>query len=769
MPNRFKKLVVTFLTIFIAGSVFLPSISFAQTDSTATTTEQNPTNQVLTQTGSGFSESLPNLPICNITGAGDGTFEGCFVRLFYYAILYPSAWIASIAGQIFDYFVAYTLNSESYHSGGFVESGWRIVRDLINASFIFILLYVAIRFIINAQSSGISRILPRILILAVVINFSLFATRAIIDAGNILARVFYEKIVVENDVGAETTHYTTLSAGLIGKVNPQKLLSADTFRVRHEATGIDSSIEQNTLGTLNNVDNEALGQGFQVGAGFMILIILLASAVNIALAWVFFSVSLSLVGRTLGLWIMMIMSPVAFASASIPFLKVKDYGFNDWIQKTAQLSFMAVLFMFFLYLTIMFLDVANSTILNVAFESQNMSTVHLIMAVVVPCIAVLYLLKIAQNQAKSMSGEFGSMVGTALKWGTVAALGAGGLALGATAGAGAALGRQTLGRGGAALARSANTSTAFGRAQRRLGNRMSRANYDARNVNIPQPIQSATRTLRSGLSYATGGAVGAGDLRMTNLNRLGSPDSRGYTQRREEHMRRTVDRAREFRVDENTTVTTAPTSYTHVDTNGNRSTRVVNSTNISAPEAQAQVEARERALNEARERAHRDNDYESKKQELADKQKEHEKEIEKQKKALDAKEKRYKELVAERQAGNLSIKEADITQARKDRDDQKVIHDTEIARTKSDVDAAKKKVDDVEVLYRDNENELEEARATSAAAARALSNQNAQVLNNYADSVDTWAPFPDAGLTHRYGANRDAAAEIRSTANRERR
>lgn len=551
MCNRFKKLVVTFLTIFIAGSVFLPSISFAQTGPTATTTQPvNPTNQVLTQTGSGFTESLPNLPICSVIGEGEGTFEGCFVRLFYYAILYPSAWIASIAGQVFDYFVAYTLNSESYHSGGFIESGWRIVRDIVNASFIFILLYVAIRFIVNAKDASVVRIVTRVIIIAIVINFSLFMTRAIIDAGNILARVFYEKIVVENDIGAETTHYTTLSAGLIGKVNPQKLLSADTFRIRHEATGIDSSIQQNTLGTLNNVDNEALGNGFQVGAGFMILIILLASAVNIALAWVFFSVSLSLVGRTLGLWIMMIMSPVAFASWSIPFLKIKDYGFEDWLNRTIKLSFMAVLFMFFLYLTIMFLDVANSTILNIAFESENMSTVHLIMAVIVPCVAVLYLLKIAQNQAKSMSGEFGSMVGTVLKRGTMAALGVGGFALGTAAGVGAVAGRQVLGRAGAGLARNANTSTAVGRAQRRLGNRMSRATYDARNVTIPQPV---TRTLRSGLSYATGGAVGAGDLRLTQMNTLtGRPDSRGYTQRREDRVRRRVDGARELLANEQT-------------------------------------------------------------------------------------------------------------------------------------------------------------------------------------------------------------------------
>jgi len=700
MCNRFKKLVVTFLTIFIAGSVFLPSISFAQTGDTATVTQPNPTNQVLTQTGSGFQESLPNLPICSVIGEGDGTFEGCFVRLFYYAILYPSAWIASIAGQVFDYFVAYTLNSESYHSGGFIESGWRIVRDFVNASFIFILLYVAIRFIINAKSSGMERIVSRIIILAIVINFSLFMTRAIIDAGNILARVFYEKIVVENDIGAETTNYTTLSAGLIGKVNPQKLLSPDTFRIRHQATGVDSSIEQNTLGTLNNVDNEALGDGFQVGAGFMILIILLASVVNIALAWVFFSVSLSLVGRTLGLWIMMIMSPVAFASASIPFIKVPKYGFNDWLKKTAELSFMAVLFMFFLYLTIMFLDIANSTILNVAFQSENMSTVHLIMSVIVPCMAVLYLLKIAQNQAKSMSGEFGSMVGTALKWGTTAVLGAGGLALGATAALGGVAGRQIGGRFGAKMAAGADTTKWSGRMQKRMGNYMSKATYDARNMKIPKPIGKIAGLGRSGLSYATDGAVSAGDFKLSNL---GSGSTRNYSKLREDRIKKVVDEAKEF----------APTEGSSVDVNG---------TQVSVSEAQ-------KILDRKRIDAKQANDYDDKI-----------KNRDKRKKVLDETKQDYNTSLREFSQGKIT--DIELASVKRALDDTKKYHD-----------AAIKEVKDIETLWATEEKQFNDAK-------KALAKKKTEFFKNYSKTVDDWAEFPDIGLTHRYGANKEAADEI---------
>ncbi len=753
-----KKLVCGFLTVLILGTVSLPlNYVLAQGTGTGEGTvllEEDP--QTATPTGSGYAQSQSGLPICVFSNVDLGTFEGCFVRLFYYAILYPSAWIAGIAGQVFDYFIAYTLSSESYQSGGFVEKGWKVIRDIANASFIFVLLYIAITFVLNVKTQGAPKLLVRVILIAIVINFSLFFTRIIIDAGNIIARVFYEKIIVENDdLGAEN-NYTTLSAGIMGYVKPQKILSNEVFS--QNTLGVQS----NTTNALNDVDSGSTTE--QIGSGFLILIILIASAINIALAWIFFSVSIFFIGRTLGLWIMMIMSPIAFASVSIPVLgsKLKQFGFNEWLQETAKLSFMAVIFMFFLFLTIMFLDIAFETV----FDLNEGSTMQKIMAVIVPFGAVMFLLVTSKNQAKSMSGDFGKVVGEGIKYAVTGALGAAGLGLGLAAVGTGVLGRQIGGRLGKNMADSANTRNWRGRAQKKFGNYMSKSSWDARNIKVPKPIGKLAGLGRSGLSYATDKAVDAGDFNLTNL---GTGSSKNYSQLREDRIKKIVAESKEFGVDENASLTTSQTSYTHVDASGRRSTRTINPTNISLSQAEAQVEERQRILDNEIERVHRDNDYESKKQELDDKQKEHEKEIEKQKKDLDSKEKTYKEMVAEKQSGNGSITDADIARVRGERDRQKLTHDTEIARTKDDLDTAKRDVERVEVLYRDKENELAQAKATAAAASRAFSNENAQVLNNYADSVDSWAAFPDAGLTHRYGANRDAATEIRNTANRQRR
>ena len=647
---------------------------------------------------SGASQS--SLPECGILPTEAGTIEGCFIRILYYGVLYPSAFLAGIGGTVFDYLTAYTLNSNSYAGGpeSFIEQGWRVLRDLANVSFIFILLYSAIRFILGLDSQSIGKTVARIILVALVINFSLFATRVIVDAGNILGRVFYESIEITNDVQGDQTGRKSISVGLISLFNPQRLLTSDMFT----SYANQSQMTLNQVGGQNTIGNAV--NDVSPSNGFIILILLIASAMNLLIAYVFFSVGIFLIARTAGLWIMMIMSPLAFASIGIPALKGKmgKFGFDGWLSQTISLSFLVVVFLFFLYLTVMFLQIAfnsiTSTILGGGME--NASVIQIIMSVVIPFAIVFFLMTQAKSQAKQMAGDFGSMAVKGLKMAVVGALGTAGLALGVTAGVAAIAGRQVVGRAAAGAAAKADTTTARGRFVKKYGTALANQNFDARNIKIPKPVSSR---LRSGLSYATGGEVSASDFRLTNM-RKGSQKS--YSKLFEEKTKKKVEKAKMYAPDESTKVGV-------VDANGKP---------ISVKEAQKNLDRRRIDAKQA-------NDYDEKI-----------KSRDKQKKVVDDVRRDYNTAIQDFRDGRLT--QIEFGSIKRALDSAKKAHEDKVNEVKG-----------IEDIWKSEETVYNNAK-------KALAKKKTDFFKNYAKEVDSWAAFPDAMLTHRYDANRAASSKI---------
>lgn len=96
-----------------------------------------------------------------------------------------------VAG-IFSATIQYTLIDLSQNLDGIsaITLAWGVIRDLINMSFIFILLYIAIGTILDIGVNW-KNTLVKVVITAILINFSLFFTKIVIDASNLLALTFY--------------------------------------------------------------------------------------------------------------------------------------------------------------------------------------------------------------------------------------------------------------------------------------------------------------------------------------------------------------------------------------------------------------------------------------------------------------------------------------------------------------------------------------------------------------------------------------------------
>lgn len=101
-------------------------------------------------------------------------------------------WLVGIAGAILDFAIReYVIGfGASFKTGGVgvaVDTLWVTVRDIFNLTFIFGLVYIGFKMILGSDDTGTRRWLVSLIIAALLVNFSLFITKFIVDFSNILA------------------------------------------------------------------------------------------------------------------------------------------------------------------------------------------------------------------------------------------------------------------------------------------------------------------------------------------------------------------------------------------------------------------------------------------------------------------------------------------------------------------------------------------------------------------------------------------------------
>jgi hypothetical protein len=430
-----------------------------------------------------------------LTGGSEGTISGCVAGLLY-TIFSVVAWLASFAATFLDILVYYSTSSGSY-TNDFVRNGWAAIRDVANIFFIVALLYIAIKTILSLNTTNNKKILSTIVIVALLINFSLFFTQVIIDGTNILAKVFYNNINSKYEDKTPTATgqigQKSISIGLIDKFDPQKIISQETYNAN--------------MGTVL----------------FICVTLLLIAMVGYA-TYIFLTVGLLFVGRVIMLWISMIFAPIAFASYAIPF-EIPGIGHKEWWKSLLENAFLAPLFIFMLYIIVMFAGFLNKI---VDFKADS-SLIQKMMSVFIPFIILMVLLMKAKDIAVKYSGE----IGKALQKGGAMITG---LALGAATGGMAFAGRATVGRLGNKLAESkfAKDNGRFGRMLGDMGKTAGKSSFDIRRTAAGKGLSKAT-----GMNLESSKALG-----------LGSKEG-GYEKYKKEKIEKRQKRAESLKVGEN--------------------------------------------------------------------------------------------------------------------------------------------------------------------------------------------------------------------------
>lgn len=270
----------------------------------------------------------------------DTSLLDCIPIALYNYVYVPSSAILFFAGSMVDAFFSWSISSSIYRDSTFVVDGWRIIRDLSNIGFIVALVYAAVATILQL-GNNIRRTVVSVIIIGLLINFSLFFSKVVIDAGNTLARVFYNQITISGVTGD-----TIIEAGVEVKSLSQAIV---------DGMDLQKIIHQDTLGAIRE---NSYGQKKYVDEGLVALMIILGIILNLTAAWAFFLISWTFVGRIVGLWLAMIVSPLAFLSRVVPMVGQMGGNFTmaAWFSNLLSLSFLAPIFIFLIYLLILLID-----------------------------------------------------------------------------------------------------------------------------------------------------------------------------------------------------------------------------------------------------------------------------------------------------------------------------------------------------------------------------------------------------------------------------
>lgn len=117
-----------------------------------------------------------------------------------------TSFVAYVAGTLFDYSLELSMNSaEFFEKLGVVEITWSFIRDILNITFIFILLWTAIQILLgNDNKYNAKKVLMNVVIFAILINFSLFAAKLMVDGSNVVSLKIYEAMKSSTDEKSAT-------------------------------------------------------------------------------------------------------------------------------------------------------------------------------------------------------------------------------------------------------------------------------------------------------------------------------------------------------------------------------------------------------------------------------------------------------------------------------------------------------------------------------------------------------------------------------------
>ncbi len=440
-----------------------PSTGFFSTGQVVTDANGNVVAAATTATGIMDPNAAPDKAEafrCVIWDWTGGTWNAC-VGLAAYTFLGFCSWFVFFAAIAFNASIDYGLNMANLINDiPIVELGWTTFRDLTSIFFVFIILYIAINTIIGNSSYGAKALLGKVIIGAILINFSLFFTKVIIDASNIVALQFYAKITLDAKLGSANTGN---SGQRVGIDNPTNHWDSGISAQFADAMGLQTLWNGPDKSQTSGVKSLALNSKNLTIVGVMGGTFLLITAT------VFLAGAIMFLIRSIVFIFLMVLSPLAFMGSILP--STKGYT-KVWWDKLFANAIFAPVYMIFMYAILSMVLTAGKQKVNfIDMFKENVDFTQTFITYFVLNALMLASLLIANKLGAEGAG-----------WAT-------GIASKATFGTAGWLGRNTFGNIAGRMAQSESTffgknaQTGIGRGLYRTLSGVSNRSFDFRNLN----------------------------------------------------------------------------------------------------------------------------------------------------------------------------------------------------------------------------------------------------------------------------------------------
>ncbi len=261
-----------------------------------------------------------------------------------------------------------------------VNIGWQLVRDFLNLFFILILIFIAISTTLGVGRFSDKRVVFRVILAALLVNFSKPIALFIFDISNLAMNFFINNIAS-------------------AKINMAEVLA-------HK-----SKISNLFTMDMNNQT------AYIVGISFAIIFIFI-------LALILFILAASLVFRMIAIWVLIILSPIAFFGLALPGTVISG-ATQNWLRKVTNWAFFGPLLLFFLWLSLVIIGVINEAVVingstlnfeitggtNEGVEGTAQNIISTILGIIIPYLVSIYFLFYGYDLSRQMSQNAGKSVG----------------------------------------------------------------------------------------------------------------------------------------------------------------------------------------------------------------------------------------------------------------------------------------------------------------------------------------------------------------------
>jgi len=241
------------------------------------------------------------------------------------------AGVVNLVGGLFNTFVDFAFADLA--STAFVQVGFGITLGVANMFFVLILLWIAVATIFDFEPYTARSLLPKLIIAALLINFSLAIGNTFIKLSNGIAAIFHQRITGN---GQKYMYNLVADAASFAEIQDTTPPNTAPPASAEEIAAIKISAKEMPKSRENDLELGIASRIYKIFISPVFIFVMLAGALFILI-------------RQISLMFLLILGPLAFLFMILP---ATSGMWSSWWQKLFRWSFFLPAFMFFMFLSL---------------------------------------------------------------------------------------------------------------------------------------------------------------------------------------------------------------------------------------------------------------------------------------------------------------------------------------------------------------------------------------------------------------------------------